>query len=285
MESILITGAQGFIGSLLTQELKKTFDRVYSQHFDVTDKKKTADILREIKPRVIYHLASPTDVNACEKNPAPAYEVIVGGTENLLEALPVSCRFVLASSMMVYREPLSGKNILDEGLGPEPLTQYGKLKLLAEKSVETWSKKSGGRFVNLRVGTHTHSTQTSIRFLSRLLKEAKEQGQLRVSQELNFQGRDIGAAADLVNGLRQLMEAEIESGAYNICTGRARNLGRLAQILSEELEVPLEFEGQEPEQENFYCGSYAKFEAATGWQPKVLTDDDFIKYYLRPQAI
>jgi len=279
MGQILVTGATGFIGSLLVSALQKKYDQIYFERFDVTNKKQVEDVVTKIRPAVVYHLASPTNVDACEQNPELATRTILTGTENILQSIHGPCRFINASSMMVYHQPKRGKHLLTEESEISPANHYAKAKLKAENAVEDWATNLKNNYYNLRIFPHTHRTQKGSRFLGRLLAQFENNNSVTLPQSLNNCGRDIGAATDLVSCLFQLADAQINSGIYNVCTGRARNLGRLAQLMAERLDKKLRFEGPE-EDENLFCGSYEKLNLATQWVPRFLTDDDLINYYL-----
>lgn len=280
---ILLTGSNGFIGSILSKRLRNTFE-LYSDRFDVRDKNLTAKIVNEFSPQIIIHLASPTDVNACEENPSLAEETIVKGTENLVGALLHPCRFIFASSMMVYEEPKTGKTILNEDSVIQPINNYGKAKLDAEGLIEEWARRTENTYFNLRIWPHTHKTQVGSRFLSRIFSQLRSTNVVDLPASLHKVGRDIGAAKDLVRCFETLITAKASSGVYNVCTGRARNLARLAQLMAQSLEKEIRFYSAE-QIENSYCGSYEKLRLASGWTPNVLTDDDLIRYYLNEHVL
>ena len=282
----LISGGQGFVGLLLAAKLRKLGWEVCSERFDVADPNAVRD-LGAPGVDVVFHLASPTDVAACEKDPGLAFRVMVDGTINLLAQSNPKARFVLASSSMVYAEPLEGEHVLDESWTVGPTTNYGRDKLQAERLVEHWGKTSGSDHYLLRIFPHTHQSQMASRFLRRL-KESLEQtspsGKLILDQNLLCQGRDIGAVCDLVDALVLLANANIAPGVYNVASGRARKLGRLAEIMAGELGREIEFSKKAAAPVNSYCGSIGKLSRALGFVPSIRTDEELVKYYLQPEA-
>lgn len=91
MESmvVLITGGTGFIGSHLTELLRKKKLKVISldhKTFDVTRKNKLFEIVKKNNIEYIIHLAAKTIVNKCVKNPSQALRTNIIGTVNVLEA-------------------------------------------------------------------------------------------------------------------------------------------------------------------------------------------------------
>ena len=103
---ILVTGATGFIGNCLVQNLKKEKNQVSivirdktKNHIRVKEKADsiyygTIDdldfmkrVISESEPEVIFHLASSAIVRMCARNPLGAYQNNVMGTVKLLEAI------------------------------------------------------------------------------------------------------------------------------------------------------------------------------------------------------
>jgi dTDP-4-dehydrorhamnose reductase len=142
---LLITGASGLYGSKLA-ELALTRQHevfsVHSQHdavhgipvqLDVTDREKVAGEVAKVKPDVIVHAASMTDVDKCELNKDLAQKVNVAGTRNVVWAakqvdsflLYVSTDYVFDGSKGCYRETDL----------PSPINFYAYTKLKAEEAV------------------------------------------------------------------------------------------------------------------------------------------------------
>ncbi|MBN1901942.1 NAD-dependent epimerase/dehydratase family protein [Candidatus Sumerlaeota bacterium] len=153
---ILITGATGFIGSHLAEYLSKRGDDVtclvrktsnlrwlegLDVHFhtgEVTDKKSLQDIPGDMD--YVYHLASLTKAI----QPFDYYHVNAEGTRNILETCvknnPKIKRFILMSSLAAAGPAL--KNVpLTENCERNPITDYGKSKLEAEKIAEEFRDK------------------------------------------------------------------------------------------------------------------------------------------------
>ena len=95
---LLITGASGLYGSKLAQlALAKNFE-VYSSDIqslsvygnfvklDISEKAQVEEAFKTIKPDVVVHAATLTDVDKCELNKELAWKVNVEGTKNIVEA-------------------------------------------------------------------------------------------------------------------------------------------------------------------------------------------------------
>ncbi len=142
---LLITGASGLYGSKLAKLALDRGIEVYSADIqglslygnfvklDIADTVRVDEAFRAIKPDVVVHAATLTDVDKCELNKELAWRVNVEGTKNVAEAAK------RASSFLVYISTdyvFSGeKGCYVESDSPEPLNYYGLTKLEAETVV------------------------------------------------------------------------------------------------------------------------------------------------------
>ena len=150
MQKILITGANGFIGYYLTQQLLhkgyqviatgKDEKRLQVQHanftyrsMDFTDEQTVINVFDEVKPEVVIHCGAVSKPDDCEQNKETAFRINVTGTINLLKAseknetffIFLSTDFVFAGESLSYKE---------EDVR-WPVNYYGQTKLLAEDEV------------------------------------------------------------------------------------------------------------------------------------------------------
>ena len=145
---VLVTGANGFVGSHLAEELlrrghqvrglvRKTSDLRWLKGVDlelaygeVTDPASLAEAVRDV--RIVYHVAGVTRARQRETY----YQVNQQGTLNLLEAClrndPGLDKFVLVSSLAAAGPSPEGR-LIREGDAPEPVSDYGRSKLLGEQ--------------------------------------------------------------------------------------------------------------------------------------------------------
>ena len=116
METILVTGATGLLGTNLVLHLKKYDYRVIthslSRHadilFDLSDRIKSYEILEEINPSVIINLVSLTSVELCEEKINLAYLANTLSVENLVNWISRSgkdCHLVQISTDHIYDGP------------------------------------------------------------------------------------------------------------------------------------------------------------------------------------
>ena len=144
---LLITGASGLYGSKLAQlALARNFE-VYSSDIqslsvygnfvklDISGKEQVEEAFRTIKPDVVVHAATLTDVDKCELNKELAWKVNVDGTKNIVEAAKANGSFLIYISTDYVFSGKKGR--YKETDKPDPINYYGLTKLKAEEIVQT----------------------------------------------------------------------------------------------------------------------------------------------------
>src|SRR5512136_680183 len=165
--NFLITGAAGFLGSALANQLVREGHQVRGiddlstgdpaslspeVHFtrgDVSDRPKLWTLLQEVD--CVYHLAARVSVPESLLYPREYNATNVGGTVSLMEAMrDVGVkRVVFISSRAVYGD--QGQQPLKESAPPNPRSPYAVSKLAAEYYVRTIGDLWGIETLSLRV--------------------------------------------------------------------------------------------------------------------------------------
>ncbi|WP_370944211.1 NAD-dependent epimerase/dehydratase family protein [Amycolatopsis sp. cg5] len=139
---VLVTGGAGFIGAHLVTYLADKGFRVFVAdkaepvspdaraewlRLDVTDFQWCQEIVRAVRPRVVFHLAASSTIDAAFGDPHGSLHTNVSGTLHMLEAVRGAgpARFVLSSTDKVYGElageayrensPLAARGVYDVG--------------------------------------------------------------------------------------------------------------------------------------------------------------------------
>lgn len=154
MSKVLITGANGFVGFYLVQQLLSSNYFViatgkgecrlpfWSENFiyetlDFTNAKEVKTIFEKHRPDSIVHSGAMSKPDECELNKDAAFLTNVTGTVNLLHHSSIlKSFFIFLSTDFIF----SG----DEGMYKEedvagPVNYYGKTKVLAEAEVMNYS--------------------------------------------------------------------------------------------------------------------------------------------------
>jgi GDP-4-dehydro-6-deoxy-D-mannose reductase len=290
----LITGATGFAGGYLVARLLShggsvsawahrhvgdvsmppaSADRVTWRAVDLLDRAAVREALAATRPSVIYHCAGFADVHDAWRSPARALRVNAVGTHHLLEAVReagLSCRVLVTGSAMVYRrsaEPLTE----DSPIGPAG--PYGVSKLAQELTADD----SPLPVLLVRPFNHAGPRQSPAYATSAFAQQVAEieagwrQATLRVG---NLEaGRDITDVRDTVRAYEALAERGRPHVPYNVCSGRARSMRELLDILLSFSRVRVRVEVDpsrlRPSDNPMIVGSHDRLTGDTGWQPEI----------------
>ena len=251
--NFLITGAAGFLGSSLANQLAREGHQVRGiddlstgnpqalapdVHFtrgDVSDRPKLWTLLQEVD--VVYHLAARVSVPESILYPRDYNNVNVGGTVALMEAMrDVGVRrVVLASSGAVYGD--QADQPLKEKLTPNPRSPYAVSKLAAEYYVRTIGGLWGIDTVSLRIfntyGPGQHLPASHPPVVPHYLKQALRSGTL-VAHGDGSQTRDYVYVDDVVSGLVAAATAPNINGlVINIGSGKETSIKDLIKCVQD----------------------------------------------------
>jgi dTDP-4-dehydrorhamnose reductase len=144
---LLITGASGLFGSKLAQMAQEQGIEVYSSDIqnltinsnfikmDVTNKEQVEEVFQKVKPDVVVHAASLTDVDKCELNKDLAWKINVEGTKNINQASQQTESFLIYISTDYVFSGEKGNYV--ESDAADPINYYGLTKLIAEEIIST----------------------------------------------------------------------------------------------------------------------------------------------------
>ncbi|MFQ5647373.1 MAG: SDR family oxidoreductase [bacterium] len=148
----LVIGASGLLGLRLAgmiardphnevvgswRSFKLTVDEFRTVRLDLAGPE-VGNLVREFKPDIVYHLASETSVDICEKYPERVYKPVETGLFALIDACnQVGGKLIFISSDGIFGRS-EGKNY--EDTLPSPVNVYGRSKMLAEGVIRSLSK-------------------------------------------------------------------------------------------------------------------------------------------------
>jgi len=251
--NFLITGAAGFLGSALANQLAREGHQVRGLddlstgdpqalspdvHFtrgDVNDRPKLWTLLQEVD--CVYHLAARVSVPESILYPREYNAVNVGGTVSLMEAMrDVGIRrVVLASSGAIYGD--QELQPLSESQSPRPRSPYAVSKLAAEYYVRTIGELWGIETVCLRIfnayGPGQHLPASHPPVVPYFLRQAVRGGSLVVHGDGN-QTRDYVYVDDVVTAMVAASTAPgLDGMVINVGSGTETSLRILTKLILE----------------------------------------------------
>lgn len=170
-ERVVITGVSGLLGSHLAEFLlehgyrvagicdpKPHYNSFWSlnnlndlsfrsnfrlEHADVTNSGDIAELVNQLKPDYIYHLAALTSIPECQKEPEKAYAVNFMGTLNLLGAVRQCSHkpyFVFMSTDHVFGDLDDNQYPIETFENREPKNVYAHTKFLGENASSSYAE-------------------------------------------------------------------------------------------------------------------------------------------------
>lgn len=245
----LITGAAGFLGSVLANRLSQEghlvrglddlstgdpnvlLPEIHFTRGDVNDRPKLWTLLQEVD--CVYHLAARVLVPESVNYPREYNQVNVGGTVTLMEAMrEVGVRrVVFISSGAIYGDQ-SSQPVREDAI-PNPRSPYAVSKLAAEYYVRTIGALWGIETVILRVfnayGPGQHLPPVHAPVIPNFLRQARLNGTLVVQGD-GSQTRDYIYLSDVVGAMAAAATSPgIAQVTINIGSGREVSVRELVR--------------------------------------------------------
>jgi dTDP-4-dehydrorhamnose reductase len=163
------------LGTALVPVLQKQHQvwGISAQDCDICDADAIAMVLRDLQPELVVHLAAYTNVDGCEVHPEIAEATNSVGTRNIATACAeVDAAMLYVSTDYVFDGTKTGDYLEDDS--PNPLSVYGRTKLLGEQHVRAILKRYFIARTSWLYGPNGKN------FVTTILKAAHQQKILRV---------------------------------------------------------------------------------------------------------
>lgn len=254
MSHILITGAGGFLGAELTAALAQRGDEVTALDIvigerlaalaaahgnvtpvtvEITEWPAVFQLIRDRPPDAIVHCAAVVSVLASLEAPFRTFQVNVGGSLNLFEAMRLCGvkRVVHISSEETYG-PFQTPAATEDH--PQfPLYPYGISKLAVEHLGRSYRELHGIECINVRTCWVYGPGLPRVRIPKNLADAAVEGRPLHLAAGGDF-AVDHTHADDLVAGILAVLDkADHPHDVYNIGSGTAPTLFEIVEIITD----------------------------------------------------
>ena len=285
-QRILITGASGFVGPHLIDELSRHWPQAIlsTERFDICDAEATQKAVRAAAPDACIHLAGITAVGEARAQPDLAWQVNLHGTINLARAVLAEapeCRFLFISSAEAYGGSFRQFGKVAETAALAPMNTYAATKAAADLAIGAMVA-DGLRAIRLRPFNHTGPGQTEAfvvpafarqiaRIEAGLQPPVIRTGALEPSRDF-LDVRDVCAAYALC--LAQ-PETQLPPGVIlNLASGVPTRIGSVLADLCRiaGVEVKIETDSSRLRQSDIplACGNANLAHDLLGWSPAIL---------------
>ncbi len=239
----LIIGAAGFAGGYLIKELAASGWEVHATclphenidnpdcikyKLDILEDGSAADILAEVRPDVLFHLAAQSSVSVSWKKPQLTVDINVKGTVNVLEAARQytgKLRILLIGSGEEYGFIREGACPLKETEPLNPGNIYAATKACQGMLGDIYSRAYKMDIIMVRAFNHSGPGQLPVFVISdfcRQIAEIEKQSRAPEMMVGNLSAmRDFTDVRDVVKAYRLLAEKGISGKVYNVGRGRA----------------------------------------------------------------
>ena len=258
-KKVLITGAAGFIGSSLADDLLAkgfsimgidNFDSFYTrdiketnisnalkhnlysfQEGDIRDMEFLNSCFSGFRPDIVIHLAAKAGVRPSIKDPASYYDVNVNGTLNLLEAMRRNKigRMLFASSSSVYgnnkKIPFAESDNVDF-----PVSPYAASKKACELLCHTYHHLFDMDIFCLRFFTVYGPRQRPDLAINKFTRALLNDEPITLFGD-GSTSRDYTHISDILQGIGQAMENLKGFGIFNLGESNAISLKELVALL------------------------------------------------------
>ena len=294
---VFITGASGFVGRWLKAELESSGHEVLGtdrtpgggRQIDVTQRPELVDILQAEQPDAIVHMAAVSSQSGAAGDEPAAFEVNVGGTLNVFEAVRVmsrALRVLVTGSSEVYGPPAPADLPLTEGSALSPRTTYALSKAAQESVALAYAARLDLPVVVTRSFNHTGPGQRLefvVPALAQRILEFRDGRAPNIPVGNTHVRRDFSDVRDVVHAYRLLLEAMATGGiapggtVLNVCSGKAVSIDHIVEVLCRAAMVdpvtqvaPELVRRDEPLE---IRGDPRALRAAVDWQPKRELDE------------
>ncbi len=310
----LITGITGFAGSHLaeyllkqgdcevhgtvrwrsrTENIEGIKDRITLHAGDLRDSTAMRELVAELRPDRIFHLAAQSYVLMSWVAPAETLSTNIIGQNNLLEAVraaKLDCLIQIAGSSEEYGMVLPEETPIKETNPLRPLSPYGVSKVAQDTMGYQYFKSYGMRIIRTRAFNHTGPRRGEVFATSNFARqiaeiEAGKRKPVMYTGNLDAV-RDFTDVRDTVVAYHLVAEKGEPGEVYNIAAGKGWKIGDMLDLLLGKAKVKVEIKQDpkrmRPSDVELLVGDPTKLKQQTGWEPKIAfeqTMSDLLDYW------
>lgn len=306
--AVLITGAAGFAGSHLLEQLSGAPGELVAwarsapppelarlarwDTIDLLDRERVRRAVAELKPHRIYHCAGAAHVAESWARVTGTLQTNVLATHYLFDAVRragVECRVLVPGSAHIYAPSATP---ISEHAPLAPGSPYAISKLAQEQLGSQAVVQDGVETILPRVFNHTGPRQSpsfAAASFARQIAVIERGGAEPVIKVGNLAAeRDLTDVRDTVRAYVMLMERGAPGVVYNVASGVARSTQSVLDALVARARVPVRVEvdpaRMRPNDIPVLVGDPTRLRTATGWAPRISFErmvTDLLEYWRR----
>lgn len=311
---VLITGITGFAGSHLAdyalqqddvdvygicrwrsprENIEHLEGRFDLRECDLRDASSVRQLIGDVRPDWIFHLAAQSYVPTSWNAPAETLTTNILGQLNVFEALRATdtdARVQIAGSSEEYGLVHAEETPITEDNPLRPLSPYAVSKVAQDMLAYQYFRSYGTKTVRTRAFNHTGPRRGEVFVTSNFARQIVriEAGQCEpVIRVGNLEAkRDFTDVRDVVRAYWLALEKGAPGDVYNICSGTAWRIREVLDLLLAQSEVEIDVQQDpdrlRPSDVELLLGDGRRFHDATGWRPEIAfeqTARDLLDYW------
>ena len=296
MKKALVVGAAGFVGSYLIKHLHNdlgydVFATKLPQEvlkdvpatvmdLNILEKDAITELLFQVRPDYIFHLAAQSSVSVAWKNPGLTVDVNIKGAINLMDAIRelfYKPRVVVIGSGEEYGHIRPGETPIKEDNRLDPGNIYAATKACQNMIGSIYSKAYDMELVMVRAFNHIGPGQSSIFVVSDFCRQVAEI-EKGMREPVMYVGnlsaqRDFTDVRDVVRAYALLAEKGQQGETYNVGSGHAHEIRAILDMIiansTKEIKVEVDPAKIRPVDVPIIEADITKLNAITGWKPEI----------------
>lgn len=293
----LIIGAAGFVGSHLIQHLSTTYEweihatklpdenlsvsGIHIHNLDILNMNEIRQLLVNLKPDYIFHLAAQSSVALSWKNPSLTVDINIKGTLNILDTIysiaDYAPRVLLIGSGEEYGYILPDETPVSESVVPRPGNIYAATKVCQNMLGNIYSRAYNLQLIMVRAFNHIGPNQTPIFVASDFCKQVAEIESGRKAPTLHVGNlsakRDFTDVRDVVRAYGLLIQYGKPGETYNIGSGHAISIQELLDTIlslsTAKISVTADPARLRPSDIPIIEADITKLQATINWHPEI----------------
>jgi GDP-4-dehydro-6-deoxy-D-mannose reductase len=309
----LITGITGFAGSHLAELLlKENVDvhgiqrwrskndnvdlikhKIKFHEADLLDAHSLYQVIDEVRPNYVFHLAAQSYVQSSWASPANTLEVNITGSVHLFEAVrktDLNIVIQIACSSEEYGKVMPNELPIRETNPLRPLSPYAVSKLAMDYLGYQYFESYGVKIIRTRGFNHTGPRRGDVFAESTFAKQIAEIEKGK-KEPVVYVGnldakRDYTDVRDMVKAYYLSVQKCDPGEVYNIASGTSWKIGDVLKLLLQRSKVKIKIvedpTRMRPSDVEVLVGDASKFQKKTGWKPEIKfekTMEDLLNYW------